>query len=449
MFKKVPGNTADIAPECRVAKIGRPNMRGFFANDSGATAVIAAILFPVVIGGMGLGAETGYWYLTQRKLQHSADVAVHAAAVRKRAGDRKVAIETAALYVADKTGYSPVVGTLVVNTPPTAGANAGNGDSVEVVITETHPRLFSSVFSSEPVTMRARAVAQVHGGSKACVLALSKTKSGAVTVSGSTSVDLTNCNVASNSNTPDSFLMSGGGSIATDCVYTVGEAVTTADLTLKQCEKVQTYAPTTMDPYASVPEPANVGTCQSKNQGSPGSSTTLTPTENHPSGVKAMRFCSGLNLKGKVTFEPGLYIIDGGDFTVNGGDTGSTAEVEIAGAGVTFYFANDATAKLTGNAAINLSAPTSGPFSGLLFFGNRSATTVSHQVSGTSGSILQGALYTPASAIEYKGNSATTDGCTQIIANKVTFTGNSNVQSACEKAGTKDVMVGQVVTIVE
>ncbi|WP_245525794.1 pilus assembly protein TadG-related protein [Mesorhizobium sp. M00.F.Ca.ET.216.01.1.1] len=450
MTKKMLGKTADTVPRPRSGKNGRHGAHRLLANESGATAVIAAILFPVVIGGMGLGVETGYWYLTQRKLQHSADVAVHAAAVRKRAGDQNTAIETAALHIASKTGYSPVVGTLLVNTPPATGTNAGNRDSVEVVIAETHPRLFSSVFSSKPVKIRARAVAQVHGGSKACVLALSKTKSGAVTVSGSTSVDLTNCNVASNSNAADSFLMSGStAAIATDCVYTVGEAVTTAGLTLKQCAEVRDYAPTAIDPYASIAEPANVGTCRNKNVGSPGNSTTLTPSENHPSGVKAMRFCGGLDLKGKVTFAPGLYIIDGGTFTANGGDIGSTAGVQIVGSGVTFYFANNATAKLTGNLAISLSAPTSGPFSGLLFFGSRTATNVSHQVSGTSGSVLQGALYTPASAIEYKGNSAATDGCTQVIADTVTLTGNSTVQSTCENAGTRDVMVGQVVTIVE
>ena len=78
--------------------------RDFYADKSGATAVIAAIMFPVVVGGLGLGAETGYWYLTQRKLQHAADLSGHAAGARLRAGDTKTQIDAAALNIATLSG---------------------------------------------------------------------------------------------------------------------------------------------------------------------------------------------------------------------------------------------------------------------------------------------------------------------------------------------------------
>ena len=42
-----------------------------FSDCHGSVAVVAALLFPVLIGGMGLGAEVGYWYVTQRRLQHA------------------------------------------------------------------------------------------------------------------------------------------------------------------------------------------------------------------------------------------------------------------------------------------------------------------------------------------------------------------------------------------
>ena len=47
--------------------------REFRRDAGGAAAVVAAVLFPVLIGGMGLSAETGYWYMKHRKLQHAAD----------------------------------------------------------------------------------------------------------------------------------------------------------------------------------------------------------------------------------------------------------------------------------------------------------------------------------------------------------------------------------------
>jgi Putative Flp pilus-assembly TadE/G-like len=48
--------------------------RDLQSDQSGAAAVVIAIVFPILVGGMGLGAETGYWYVTQRKLQHAVDV---------------------------------------------------------------------------------------------------------------------------------------------------------------------------------------------------------------------------------------------------------------------------------------------------------------------------------------------------------------------------------------
>lgn len=425
-------------------------LRAFKADRSGAVAIIAAIAFPIVIGGMGLGAETGYWYLTQRKLQHASDVAAHAGGVRKRAGDSKDQIDAAALNIARTTGLSASVGTLVVNTPPASGAKAGSADSVEVILTEVHPRLFSSVFSSEPVTMKGRAVASIVAGGKACVLALAPTAPGAVTVSGSTNVNLQGCDIASNSNAADALLMSGSSAtLSSGCAYTVGEAVTTAQLTLTQCAAVKEYAPVVRDPYASVPEPAAIGACRNRNVGTPTGTTTLEPVENHPSGVPSMRFCNGLDLKGNVTFKPGLYIIEGGDLTINGGDLSSAALSELNAPGVTFYLTNGAALKLGGNAALNLSAPTGGPFSGILFFGSRTNAGATQTISGTSASTLQGALYMPGSDVQFSGNSSVTNGCTQVVARTVTFTGNSSLGSGCEQLGARTIATNETVTIVE
>jgi hypothetical protein len=276
---------------------------------------------------------------------------------------------------------------------------------------------------------------------KACILALSPTVPGAVTVSGSTQLNLNGCDVASNSSTSDSLLMDGTAKLTTGCAFTVGEAVTTTGLTLTQCPEVKESSPPIIDPYASVAEPAVTGSCRNRNVGTPGGSTTLAPSENHPSGVKSMRFCNGLDVKGNVTFGPGLYIIEGGSLTINGGDLASSAVAELAGSGVTFYFTNGGVPRIGGNAKLQLSAPTSGPFAGILFFGSRDAAGVTHQIRGTSDSTLQGALYAPASKVDFSGNSKTTGGCTQIIGRLVTVSGDSRLGSSCETAGTQDIAI--------
>jgi len=419
-------------------------------NEGGAAAVVMAVLAPVLIGGMGLGAETGYWYYTQRKLQHAADVAAHAAGVRKRAGDSSTNLQATALNVATNSGFLSKVGNLALNIPPKSGSMIGRSDSVEVILLETHPRLLSSVFSKEPVNIASRAVAQIVGGSTACILALSKTASGAATISGSTAVTLDGCSVASNSNATDALLMSGnGGSLRTDCAFSAGGAVV-GNLTLTVCSSVSVNAPPAIDPYASVAQPVDFGPCDKNNKvGTPTGSKSVQPDYQNPVGVRSKCFLGGLDLKGTVTFDPGLYIINGGDFTVNGGDANSNTGASIIGQGVTFFLTNGATLKLTGNVTLSLSAPTSGPFSGILFFGDRNATGVTHNISGTSGSTLQGAIYAAASVVNYRGNSSTTNGCTQIIANQVVFTGNSTLRSSCAAAGTKDMLAGQIVKLVE
>ncbi|TCN32676.1 pilus assembly protein TadG-related protein [Sinorhizobium americanum] len=410
--------------------------RSFMDDDLGAVAVIAAIVFPVLVGAMGLGAESGYWYMESRKLQHAADVSAHAAAIRHRAGDRQSALENTALRIASASGYSP--GTLTVSTKP--GLSAGSS-KITVELTETHSRLFSSVFIGEPVTISARAVAEVKGGSKACVLALSNSASGAVTVTGSTQVQLSGCSVVSNSSAADAFLMKNGSAVmSTDCVYTVGEAVTTTGLTLTGCSEPAERVPPTADPFASIAEPDKLHVEQLPCRTLAYISNSAYTFDKLANGTPAIRFCGGLEIKGTITLKPGLYIIDGGDFTV-------TAGAKLSGDGVTLFFTNGAAAKLLGNGDIDLSAPTTGPFAGLLFFGSRRDTGVAHQVTGNSESSLEGNLYIPTGSIDFTGNSTVSGGCTQIVADQITFTGNSTMETCASP--TDEIVVGRTVSLVE
>jgi Flp pilus assembly protein TadG len=411
----------------------------FGVHNGGATAVVAAILFPVVIGGLGLGAETGYWYLSQRKLQHAVDVSVHAAGARLRADDTDAKIQAAALHIATQSGYSP--GTFTVDPHYTSAAYPG-AKLVEVVATETRPRMFSAVvagfFSNEPattVTLSARAVAMVDksAGTVACVLALSPTAPRAVSMDGSGSVNLAGCDIASNSNATDALYAT--STVSTDCAYSVGGAQAPG-LTSKVCDKVKVNQPLIRDPYKDVVEPINPGNCKSRHQGHPtNDSPPLTPG------------CyNGLTVKGKLEFLPGVYYINGGEFNVNAGDNS-----RLTGSGVTIYLAG-AVLNIGGSIQMNFSAPTdpANPYAGIVIFGARNATTTTHKLAGGSGSDYTGAVYTPASLIEFAGNSkATGGGCTQIIGARVKFTGGSALKSECENAGTEDIATSEVVRIVE
>lgn len=427
---------------CRQPIPPRRRAAGFAASERGAAAIVLVVALPVMIGGMALGTEVGSWFMGQRELQQAADLAAHAAGVKMREGAGEDAMRAAALDVASASGFEEDTDTLTLLNPPDTGAYAGVAGSVAVRLLRDQPRYFTRIYSSEPVDLNARAVAAVQGGASGCLLALSTSASGAVTISGSTEVTFDGCDVASNSAASDSFLMSGGGSVlSTGCVSTVGGAQTTAGLTMTDCATVNTNAPPAADPYADVPEPEVTGTsCQPDGSVQ---NETLTPSENHPSGVQAMRFCSGLDVKGAVTFDPGLYLIEGGSFTIN-------SSALVSGSGVTFYLAAGVKIMFNGAAQFDFSAPTSGPYSGLLIFGSRSAAAAQHKLNGNANSVLNGAIYTPASHLDFTGDfTDASGGCVQLVTSTVTFSGNSSLQVSCEAAGTRPVEVRQEVRLVE
>jgi hypothetical protein len=428
-----------------IAKLPTASLRSIARDASGNAAVLVGVLLPVMIGGMGLGAETGYWFLERRELQHAVDASVHAAAVRRRSGDDEDAMRVAALDVAEKAGFSEAHGSLDLHWPALTGPSAGDPTTVEVVLSRTVPRIFSAIFSDEPVTMHARAVARVTLGSDACVLALAPAVPGALRVASSASVEL-ECDAASDSMEPDSFTVEGNGALSAHCASTVGGADINEQVTLAECETVREYAAVVPDPYRDVAEPSVPSTCNSNNRnlGNPNTTTTVSPSSAIVSGMPVYRFCNGLALKGTVTFNPGLYIISGGDLEANAGAV-------INGTGVTFYIANPNKVQLNGHAELHLEAPTSGELSGILFFASRNASSLVHRVNGTSGSILQGAIYAPTTSVDYTGDSSTGGGggCTQIIAYTVSFSGNSGLASSCEDAGTRDMKVNESVLLTE
>ncbi len=424
-------------------------MRRFRRDERGAAAVISALMFPVVVGGMGLGTEAGYWYFKQRELQHAVDLSAHAGAVRNRAGDSDAGIAAAASSAAARAGFESTAGTVVVNSPPLGGPNAGDPASVEVILSETLPRLFSSIFTDVPLTISVRAVARVSGGSRACVLALSPDAPAALTVSGSTTVEVVGCEVASNSTASDSVKMQGGARLTADCVHTSGEAIITSNLVMAACNSVKEHAPVVADPYAAVPEPEIL--MPSGNCGNPLDSPTVqAPMEiGHSSGMPVTYVCDVPPLKGEYEFAPGLYIISG-EFKVNAGAQLRMQSPPPPGDnGVTFYFTDTARLTLNGTATINLRAPTSGPYAGLLFFGDRDGTSGTNIINGASGSTFDGAVYFSGSNVQYAGGAGSTGGCTQIIADTITFTGNSKVRSDCVAGGSRPIMANQIVQLLE
>src|SRR5436305_3114900 len=129
---------------------------------SGNIAIISALTMPMLVGVVGLGVDTGYWFFQNRKLQGAADIAAYDAAVTLNFGGTVSAATTAATTGATANGWSSTSGTITVNSPPVSGTHKTTG-AIEVILTQNAPRYFSAIYSSGTVTITARAVGMKNG----------------------------------------------------------------------------------------------------------------------------------------------------------------------------------------------------------------------------------------------------------------------------------------------
>lgn len=394
------------------------------SNRKGAVAIVFSLASPVVVAAAGYGVETVYWHHEKLKLQEMADVAAHAGAIEKRAGTSNV--YSSAQTAAVDNGFNVGSDTLTVNGPPTSGAFAG-GNAVEAVVRRQLPRYFSNLFATGPMMVRARSVSVYGTAGNACVLALDPTAARAADFSGSSTVELLGCNVMANSTAADSVYVAGAARLRTPCIMTSGGVQLNSGATLTTCAAPMTGLPPVADPFKDVPEPEATGPCQN------GNGQSLTPG----------RYCGGLTLKNNVSLAPGVYHIDGGTMKVN-------ASANVTGTGVTFHFLNGGSFDFNGTATMTLSAPTSGTYSGMLMFGGRNNAAAGEvKINGTAQSQMTGAMYFSKQHLQYQGNFSGNNGCTQVVANSVTWTGNTTVSVDCTAAGMPPISVGGVVKLAE
>jgi len=407
-------------------------LRRFCEGVGGNVATIFALTLPVVIGGAGLGVETSYWYYSSLKLQAIADAAAYAGALEKVQGSNTATITAAATTSASSNGLGG--GTIVVNTPPTSGPNMAK-KAVEVILNQNLDRMFTSIFTQTKVPEQARAVALITDASKACVLALNHSAAQAALFSGSTSVKLTGCSVMSNSSAADAIKVQGSAGLQADCLITVGGVVLNNPVTMDPavCKAPITQALPASDPFGSLPTPAATGGCKNIN----GNKTTQT--------IQAGTYCSGMNLNGNVALSSGTYVVQG-NLKIN---AGAVITCATPCTGVTIFMAGSNTVSINGNATVNLSAPTSGTYSGVLFYGDRTGTAAQSTFNGTATSLLTGAIYFPRQQVNYLGNFSGKNGCTQVVADTIQWSGNSTINQDCSSLGMKDIPAAQSVAVVE
>ncbi len=147
-------------------------------------------------------------------------------------------------------------------------------------------------------------------------------------------------------------------------------------------------------------------------------------------------------MSGSVTLSPGVYVVEGGDFKAN-------ANANISGDGVIIYLAGSSGVSMNGTASVKLSAPTSGTYSGVLFYGDRANLAGSNTFNGTADLLLTGALYFPTQEVKYLGNFSGQGGCTQVVADTIEWSGATSIKQDCTSLGMREIPAAQSVQLVE
>jgi Flp pilus assembly protein TadG len=418
----------------RIRKLPLPaSLTRLHREERGTSLVLIGLSLPILLGVAGLGVEVGSWYFVHERLQAAADTAALSAATSSATdgGNTPVAtVQSQGKAVASSYSYTNGTGgtTVTVNYPPTTGSYISAANAVEVIIQQPQPRLFSALWATGTVPISARAVAVGESGT-GCVLALNKTASGAISVSGSAAANLVNCNMLSNSTTT-SLAVGNNASVAANAVYLAGSVTGASSVTATKGIKTN-HAPFA-DPYASVEIPSFSG-CDFN---SPNYKTTATMSP----GV----YCNGATFTANavVTMLPGVYYIDRGTWKMAGGAVVTGSDVTIVLTSSTG--SNYAVLAIQGGANLNISGPTSGNFSGIAIFGDRRiAVGTDMDLAGGSGQNIGGAIYLPTANLNYTGGASLSTNCTQVIADTINFTGNTGLKVDCSSAGTQNLGTGK------
>ncbi len=419
---------------------------GLIADRAGSLATMTALLMPVLIGTAGLASDTIQWTLMRRALQRQVDSAALAGAYAL-SQNRNVS-QTVTADLANNNNFRLTAAPVIEN-GPSSGPFAGDPLVVRVRLASTARLPFTGFFMGRGVPISVEATAGLVQDGQFCILALDSSNSLGITNSGNTTVNA-GCGMHSNSSGEPAINGQGSAQITATPVSAVGNVdnrsnVFTAGTTF------QPYSVSQRDPYAGLPTPAIPN---SANNGDVRSNQT----RNLSPGVYR-----GMDIQGTANLAPGVYYIDGRASGNNqnknlGFNVGAQGRVNGTGVTIVLTMSNPpasgesnlvAGMNINGGATINLTAPNSGTFKGILFYQDRRAQTLGEtiQINGNATSRLQGAIYAPKSQMTFNGTSGMNINCLQMVAHRFVFTGNSNITNVCPANSGSGAFLGTMVRL--
>lgn len=402
-------------------------LKKLLRSDRGNALVVGAATLPLVIGAAAIGVDTVQVSLAKRQLQRTADSAALAGAY---AIVQSQPVATSVNHDLALNDDVPLSGPPVIQNAPTTGSYAGNPRAVRVVLSAQRSVPFISFFTGSTMGVSVEATAAAVFVGQYCMVSLENQNVTGITFSGSTTVNL-GCGVASNARASNAVSAGGSSTIIASPIAAVGGVPSSSSYA--SGTTLLPFSPPADDPYAHLPTPSVPANCQNK--------YSVNPNQTAPAFVATSPgvYCfRGMDIKGTVTLPANSVII------VDGGELSFGAQANVTGTGITFILTSSTAATnpssiaqidMHGNAVLDITAPTSGTYEGVLMYQDRRAVYGDSHINGNSSSQFEGGFYFPNRRLTFNGNTGMRTQCLQLVARRLVFSGNSRIENSCPEDG--------------
>jgi Flp pilus assembly protein TadG len=408
-------------------------LRKVWRDRRGNALVIAGAALPLIIGSAGLATDTIQWAMWKRQLQRAADSGALAGVYGKLSSQT---VSTGAcsasapvsrdLTIGDVTNRLGTTPTCTIQSPVTSGSwTAAGFSAVKVTVSVQRSLSFSGLFMSAAPTITASATAAVVQAGKYCAKALdNKTETGILFI-GNATVNL-GCGIIANAKGGSAVDGGGSATVTASPVAAQGQIANSGAFT--DDTVFQPYSPPTTDPYAGINPPTVPNGCNQTAVKGNQSSVSVT-------GGTVCYTDITLTNGQSASFTDAVVILNGGDLSVNAGASLTCTRCTFILTTNDTNITNNSIGNVTfnGGATINLVAPTTGTYNGLVIYQDRRAPYCQNcnKINGNSSSIIEGAMYFPTQELQISGDSGMDTKCVQMVAWQLSFTGNTDISNTC------------------
>jgi Flp pilus assembly protein TadG len=361
-------------------------LRDIRDQQGGTVAILFGLIAAVLFGTAGFAVDYSRAVSLQARMQQALDAAVIAGLKVDTYSRTKTATE---VFEQNMAGTDVKLGLKF---------KSDSADQFTGTATTHLPSTIAAAIGVFSLPVNATSTAAMRSSGKVCILVLDKTASQAFLVNGGADVDAPECEVHVHSTANPAAIFNSGTNIDSKRICIKGSSIIDNG---GSHPNMKTACEPAADPYVGrYPEPASAA-CNFSNLNFNGGNVRLSP------GV----YCGWTNFNNapNVTLDPGVYVVKGGGWNVNGGTW--------TGNDVTFYFADTSKIQFNSAVAAQLTPPSSGAYENVIIFEKSGLARSPFVLDDSRGFDIKGLVYLPSRDTIFNGGTSVTSKDFTIVVN--------------------------------